>query len=170
MVHAAKIRTGPQLRELVREVAHSIHGYGNVIIMHSAAPLERDYCQRGLQAIAKYAASFPHGLGLMIMVSANEPPPDDATRQVIRDSYNEMKEVVIGGVLVVEGEGFVAAAKRSVMTLISSSSSRLFPMRVASTVNEGATKLANVLGARLDPTLTAEQIAAAAASVKSSPY
>jgi hypothetical protein len=170
MVHAAKIRPGPQLRELVREVAHSICAYGNIVIMHSAAPLEREFCQRGLQAILRHASAYPAGIGLLIMVSADEPPPSDATRQLIRDSYSAMKEVVVGGVLVLDGEGFVAAAKRSIMTLISGGMSQPFPMRVASTVSEGATKLSNMLGARLDPMIAPEQIVTAAAAVKNGSF
>jgi hypothetical protein len=84
----------------------------------------------------------------------------------LRSIYATLKSVIKGAVLVVEGEGFVASAKRSVITVFASSAAQPFPMKVAGTPAEGAAKIVKLLGPALDPRLNLASIADAISAVK----
>lgn len=103
---------------------------------------------------------------MMVMISAAEGPPDEEGRAAIQASYAGMKHSVRAGVLVVEGEGFAASAKRSIITLMTMSGAQPFPMKVAGNVLEGTQKIVTMLGAALAPGLNAQTLAAAAFSAR----
>jgi hypothetical protein len=163
----AEVRSVPELQELCRDGAHWSYGYGNIVIFCSTAEPDSSYCNRNAQATIEYARQHPSGLGMLVLIAADEPPPSEAGRRAIQASYVSMQSVIRAGVLVVEGEGFAAAAKRSAITLISMSSGLPFPMRVTRNPVEGAAKIVSMLGTRLDSRLTVQLVATAASSVKS---
>lgn len=139
---------------------------GNVLICYSGRTPVKSYLEGSVQAIRSYAKDYPQGLGMMVLIAEDEPPPDEDARRVILEARDGIKDCVRGSVLVVEGGGFAASAKRSVVAMFSLATSRPFPEKVAGNIQEGATKLANLLGPRLDPSLDAAAIAAAATSVR----
>jgi hypothetical protein len=154
------------VRELFRDPALLTCAYGNILICFSGQTPGKSYMDGSIQAILTYAKDYPAGLGLLVLISADEPPPDEQSRRVILATRGALKSCVCGSVLVVEGEGFAASAKRSVIAMFSLSSSQPFPSKVAGTISEGSAKLAKMLGSRLDPDLDAESIAAVATSVR----
>lgn len=158
--------SSPQLQELSRDDAHCACACGNVLVVYSKQEPTHEYCQRSARATLEYARAYPSGLGMLVIIAENEPPPSESARRAIIDCYAMIREVITCGVLVVEGEGFAASAKRSVITLISMTVSVPFPIKVAPDIVEGASKLAKLLGPRLDPRLDTHAIAAAAASTK----
>jgi hypothetical protein len=160
------LRSGPQLEELCRDVTHCSCAYGNVVVFYSAAEPDSTYCDRNAKAVIEYARNYPSGLGMLVLIAADEPPPSEASRRAIQQSYIDMQAVIRAGVLVVEGEGFAASAKRSVITLVNLSANLPFPMKVAGSVDEGAAKLVKMLGARLDPGLNLQLMAAAIEATK----
>jgi hypothetical protein len=165
-IQAAAVGEAPQLEELCRDATHVSCACGNVVIFYSTTEPDDHYCELNAQAVIAHAQNYPQGLGMLVLIAADEPPPREATRRAIRQSYIAMKHVVDAGVLVVEGEGFAAAAKRSVITLINTTTELPFPMRVAGTLAEGAAKLVQMLGPKLAPNLSMHLVAAAAAEVK----
>jgi hypothetical protein len=161
------IAEAPSIQELCRDATHCSCSCGNVVIFASAAEPDSAYCNRNASLVIDYARKYPAGLGMLVVIAADEPPPSKDARQAIRDSYIAMKDVVRAGVLIVEGEGFAAAAKRSVITLIQMSTSLPFSMSVAGNLDEGAAKLGKTLGLILDSGLTVQRIVEAAAAAKS---
>jgi hypothetical protein len=137
--------SAPQLEELSRGNHHVTFGYGNVIIAHSSASPDMRYLDSHVRETLRYGTRYPDGMGLLILIAPDEPPPNEAARKALRDCYTTLKRVIKAAVVVVEGEGFVASAKRSVITVFTSSTSQPFPIRVAGTAAEGASKLVKVL-------------------------
>ncbi|HTU60792.1 MAG TPA: hypothetical protein VMF89_20210 [Polyangiales bacterium] len=156
----------PLVRELFRNPALVTCACANVLICYSGRTPVKSYLEGSLQAIHLYAKDYPQGLGMMVLIAEDEPPPDDEGRRAIIATREALKHCVQGSVLVVEGEGFAASAKRSVVAMFSLASSRPFPEKVAGNIQEGAAKLAKLLGPRVDPSLDAALIAAAATSVR----
>lgn len=157
----------PAVQELYRGVAQVTCAIGNVVICLSEQTPDQSYLHGYAHAINDYASrNYPTGLGLLVLIAEDEPPPDDQARRAIHTSHIAIKGCMRVGVLVVEGEGFVASAKRSVIAMLSFSPSAAFPTKVAGNISEGATKLAKLLGPHLDPKLNAEIIATAAAQVR----
>ena len=103
---------------------------------------------------------------MLVLIAADDSPPSAAARQAIQASYVIMQEHVAAGVLVVEGEGFAASVKRSVIALINLRANLKFPLRVASNIPEGAALMVKMLGPRLAADLDAPSIAEAAAAVR----
>jgi hypothetical protein len=83
------------------------------------------------------AAKLPHGMGLMIVINAETRAPSDEAREYMKKMYPQLSGHVSALVRVVEGEGFVAAAKRSVITLIDLTLRLKCPTKVVGTVEEG---------------------------------
>lgn len=155
----------PPVRELYRNPALLTCACGNVLICFSGRTPSKSYLDGSTQAIRLHSKDYPQGLGMIVLISADEPPPDEESRRTIIATRDALKPYVCASVLVVEGEGFAASAKRSVVAMLTLASSP-FPSKVAGNVEEGATKLAKMLGARLDGALDATAIAAAANSVR----
>jgi hypothetical protein len=163
---AGEVESALQLEEICRDATHVSCAYGNIVLFYSTTEPDSQYCDLNARAVIAYAKRYPTGLGMLVLIAADEPPPGEASRRAIRDSYVAMKNVIDAGVLVVEGEGFAASAKRSVITLINTTTSLPFPMRVAGNVADGAAKLVRMLGPKLTPGLNVQLLAAAAAEVK----
>lgn len=160
MQPAHDVRNDPKLEEICRDVAHVSCGLGNIVIFYSRAEPSAEFCKLNSKLVVTYGRNYPAGLGMVVLIDADEPPPREAGRKAIRESYLVMGEVIKGGVLIVEGEGFAAAAKRSVITVITTTTNFPFPLRVAGDVQAGAEKMAKMLGKTLDARLTVPLIAA----------
>lgn len=152
--------------ELCRARAHITCAYGNIAVVYSAQSPEPAYCDRNAREIVAWGSRYPDGLGLMILISADEPPPDEPTRRALQASYITVQQTVRAAVHVVEGEGFIASAKRSVITLINISNSVSFPLKVASNVHEGVLKLSKLLGPGLSAGLDTEDFLQAVAAMR----
>ncbi|HET6333196.1 MAG TPA: hypothetical protein VFG30_08285 [Polyangiales bacterium] len=166
MQTVVEVESAPQLEELCRDATHVSCAYGNIVIFYSTVEPDSHYCDLNASSVIAYAKRYPAGLGMLVLIAADEPPPGEASRRAIRHSYVAMKDAIDAGVLVVEGEGFAASAKRSVITLINTTTSLPFPMRVAGNVADGAAKLVRMLGPKLAPGLNVQLVAAAATEVK----
>jgi hypothetical protein len=139
---------------------------GNVVICYSGQTPGKHYLEEAAQAILAYGKGYPSGMGLLILISADEPPPDEAARKAILDARLALKPCMCASVLVVEGEGFAASAKRSIIAMFNLAPSVPFPTKVAGNIAEGAAKLAKLLGPRLDPQVDVPAIVHAATGVR----
>lgn len=171
-MHAASLgsREIPAIQVLCRGTSQITCAIGNVIICGSQQTPEQRYLDDTNRAINAYGKTYATGLGMLVLIAADEPPPDDVARRAIHNSHLAMKGCVRLAVLVVEGEGFAASAKRSIIAMLSMSSTTAFPTKVAANIREGATKLAKLLGPYLAPQLDADVIAAAATQVRNGRY
>lgn len=156
----------PQIVELTRDREHITCAVGCVVIVYSGRTPDPGYLERSARAVNTWGEKFSGGLGMMVLISANEPPPDELARRAIHASYVAMQRSVRAAVHVVEGEGFMASAKRSVITVMNLTNCFGFPIKVVSTVSDGAVKLASLLGPSLTPGVDPERLAKAAIEVR----
>jgi hypothetical protein len=167
-VQAHNLRTAaPQIVELTRDREHITCAVGCIVIVYSGRTPDAAYLERSARAVNAWGAKYRDGLGMMVLISADEPPPDEPTRRAIHSSYDVMQRSVRAAVHVVEGEGFMASAKRSVITVMNLANSFSFPIKVVSTVPDGAAKLAALLGESLMAGLDPESVAHAAIQIRS---
>jgi hypothetical protein len=168
-VQARKLSVeAPQIVELSRDREHVTCALGCIVIVYSGRTPDPGYLERSARVVNTWAEKFPGGLGMMVLISANEPPPDELTRRAIHESYVAMRGSIRAAVHVVEGEGFLASAKRSVITVMNLTHSFGFPIKVVSTVSDGAVKLTSLLGPSLSPGIDPERVTSAAATVRAS--
>ncbi|HKP61884.1 MAG TPA: hypothetical protein VJV78_34370 [Polyangiales bacterium] len=102
----------------------------------------------------------------MILIPEAAKPPSEAGRQALRAGYTAMKSFMRAGVLILEGRGFAASAKRSAFTILSLAAPLPFPVKVASTPLDAATKLVEMLGPALDSQLDQQLLAASIEQVR----
>jgi hypothetical protein len=155
------------VEELCRGTAQVTCAVGNVVICLSDQTPDKAYLEAYARAINRYGERHPSGLGMLVLIAADEPPPDEQARRAIHASHIAVKGCVRLAVLIVEGTGFGASAKRSIIAMLSSlSPTAAFPTKVTGTIQEGAAKLAKLLGPHLDPQLNADTIAAAVTRIR----
>jgi len=123
---------------------------------------------RNASAMARLAPSYPAGLGALVMIPETAKPPSEASRSALRAGYTALKTYVRAVVLVIEGEGFAASAKRSVATLLNLTAPLPFPVKITGSASDASIQIVKLMGATLDPQLTAPLLAAAAVEARRS--
>jgi hypothetical protein len=155
-----------ELEELLCEAGQRYCALGNIGFISSAEDPSRAIIERGTHALQQTAKRYTEGLGLMVIVPEDAPPPSSDARAAIRDSYKALSSILRGLVIVLEGEGFVVATKRSVMTVINLATPLPYPNKVVASTDEAATILIGNLGPALDKRLTHRSIVTAASSLR----
>lgn len=129
---------------------------GNVVLFYSPADPSRRFLQRSVAALTRLAGKHPGGLGMLVLVPEQAPPPGEDTRRALLESYRELTRVVRGVVLVFEGSGFVASVKRSAAALLGMNLA--VPVKVAADMPEATPKLLKLLGPVLDARVTDQHL------------
>jgi hypothetical protein len=84
--------------------------------------------------------------GVFVLIDREHDPPDEAARGAMLRAISSLPTGCVGLALNLEGEGFVAAAKRSVTTLAIMTARRPVPMKVFSSGTAAASWLLSHLG------------------------
>ncbi|HTU57427.1 MAG TPA: hypothetical protein VMF89_03320 [Polyangiales bacterium] len=141
------------LTQLASNSQHCCFALGNIVVTRSLVPPDAAYLPEWTSAILRYGEDHPQGLGLLVLIDENAPPPPgELERSAIKAAYVAVRPVVRCAVQVVEGEGFAAAAKRSVLMIINLATAIGYPIRVTGNVAEATKVLHKLLG----PAMSAE--------------
>jgi hypothetical protein len=116
---------------------HVTGSLGNVLISFSKAEPTLSYLQNWLDVSTKLVAKHGHMVAINI-IDAMAKPPTDAVRDEINRLILLLSDGIVGIALVPEGTGFLAAAKRSALSMVTLISRRPFPIRVFGEVPEAA--------------------------------
>lgn len=101
---------------------------------------------RTLRTMEQIAERRPDGAGLLVILHEQAPPPDEAGRSFLIGNMERFSQAAAAHAHVVEGQGFIAAAKRSVITLMFAARRRRFPQKIFRTVDEAVPWLFHQLG------------------------
>jgi len=93
-----------------------------------------------------FAQAEQGGVGMFIIIRDQARPPSDSVRLLITRMFSEMESSLSGLAYVMEGGGFIAAAKRSALAVIMIAKRYKFPIRVFSNVAEAVPWLATTVG------------------------
>ena len=138
------------IEELASNSQHACCALGNIVVTRSLVPPDAAYLTRWIEAVTRHCKQHPEGIGLLVLIDRDAPPPAEAARVAIKDAYVRLRGMVHGGVQVVEGEGFAAAAKRSVLTIINLATDIGYPIRVAGNVTDATALLTKLLGKAME--------------------
>ena len=100
------------------------------------------------------------GVGIMVVIRADAKPPSEAVRKHIVRVAREFGPHVLAFAHVIEGEGFLAAAKRAAMTFIMTSARLGFPLKVFSNLREAMPWLLKTVGPALKENIRHDQLSA----------
>jgi hypothetical protein len=155
------------LVDLANTREHCCCALGNIVVTRSLSAPDDAYLKRWVSAVLDHGKKHPQGLGVLVLIDACAAPPGEAQRIAIKNAYVSLRGVVRGAVQVVKGEGFAAAAKRSLLTVINLATGIGYPIKVTGNVVEAASALRKVLGNALDPSVDATLLGEVAGSVRS---
>jgi hypothetical protein len=85
-------------------------------------------------------------MGVVIVINADARAPSEEARAHVKKTYPELTRTLAGMVRVIEGEGFIAAAKRSAVAIIDLAMRLQCPTKVVGNVQEGAMWIMRQMG------------------------
>jgi hypothetical protein len=132
-------------RLLYVDDVHCVGLFHDVLIMLSRGAPSLQFLQHSMRLIREAAKDAQTGLGLFIVISADAPPPPDDAREFFTRSTGELASTVGAMARVIEGEGFLAAAKRSAIAMVQLAARSPFPSKIFGTQAEGSAWLVQTL-------------------------
>jgi hypothetical protein len=134
---------------------HIVGTFANVVMSFSLAEPTRAYLDNWAVITKKLLLNYEHIAGINVIDSTAK-PPSDAIRVEINQLIATLSSRICGIAMVVEGTGFIAAAKRSAMSMVTLMSRPPMPIRIFGTVPDSGVWLTSQLRqfsnpAKLDP-------------------
>src|SRR5688572_31944567 len=120
--------------------------YANLIFGLESAEPSIAYIDGFHATIQKVVRERGQKVGMMVVIHSDAKPPSEHVRRHILRTAREFAPHVAAFAHVVEGEGFLAAAKRAAMALLMSTARFGFPLKVFNSVREGMPWLLSTLG------------------------
>ena len=138
---------GPlRLVELYLDGEHAVGNYGNIVVATSAATPRKALLDRYVSKVRSVKDAYPRGIGTLVIVASDEPPPDAEGRRAIYECNQALASLAMVAVYVIVGRGFVSAAKRGVITAMNMTARHGLPLRVVATAEEAFPVLKKDLG------------------------
>jgi hypothetical protein len=88
--------------------------------------------------MAQLKQNSPEGSAFITVLRADTPPPAEPARRLIKRVFSEFSRVVSAGAMVIEGEGFVAATFRSVLSMIALALRPNYPFKIFANLHDGS--------------------------------
>lgn len=98
------------------------------------------------------------GVGIMVVIRPDAKPPSEEVRKHIVRTAREFAPHVRAFAHVIEGEGFLSAAKRAAMTFIMTTARLGFPLKVFSNMREAMPWLLNTVGPAFTENIRHDQL------------
>jgi hypothetical protein len=105
------------------------------IVRDDPRPSILEYQQRWM---AQLKQNSPEGSVFITVLRADTPPPAEPARRLIKRVFSEFGQVVSAGAMVIEGEGFVAATFRSVLSMIALALRPNYPFKIFANLHDGS--------------------------------
>jgi hypothetical protein len=151
----------PTLHMLHMDPLHCIAMFHDLLLSISRGEPSLHFLQLAGRLIREQAERWPDKIGVMIVISADAPAPSEEARAHVRKAYPEFSRMLAGMVRVIEGEGFIAAAKRSAVAIIDLAMRLQCPTKVMGNVHEAGMWIMRQMGPADHRRYTALDIVAA---------
>jgi hypothetical protein len=132
--------------------------YSNLVFGLESADPSIAYIDGFNRTIQEIVRQSGRKVGMMVVIHADAKPPTDEVRRHIVRTARGFAPHVAAFAHVVEGEGFLAAAKRAAMTLLMSTARFGFPLKVFSNVREAMPWLLTTVGSEFPEQVRADQL------------
>ncbi|HVJ22082.1 MAG TPA: hypothetical protein VM686_42040 [Polyangiaceae bacterium] len=145
---------------------HVTGAVANVLVSFSVAEPSRPYLDNWGTSSKELVATYGQIVAMNI-IDSDAKPPSDAARVEINRLITTLSDKIVAIAIVPEGSGFLAAAKRSALSMITLMSRRPFPIRVFGDVAEASNWLISQLRSSSIPArLDMSTLATAAESIR----
>jgi hypothetical protein len=132
--------------------------FGNLILGLESAEPSIAYMDGFKSTLDDIMRAGAPGVGIMVVIRADAKPPSEVVRRHIVRTAREFAPHVRAFAHVVEGEGFLSAAKRAAMTFVMTSARFGFPLKVFSNVREAMPWLLTTVGSDLEEKIGHHQL------------
>ena len=145
-----------ELKVVYMDEVHCIANFMDIQISISRGEPGIAFLEQSIRLLRASAKEYPKGVGLLIVISADAPPPSEAAREHIKKGLIQLSGVLKGAARVIEGQGFTSAAKRSALSLLDLLLRMPYPTKIFGSTSEASVWLVQSLGAaphrRYNPT------------------
>jgi hypothetical protein len=148
----------PTLRTMFANERHCCAAYKNLLFSIENSEPTVQYIDATCQTVLELAREQGQQIGMMIVIRADSKPPDEKVRERIKSAVKIFGPHLLGFAHVVEGEGFLTAAKRAAMALLMATARFPFPIKVFRNVHEALPWLMNIAGDARPKGVTAGQL------------
>jgi hypothetical protein len=135
---ARHTKLGKRLCTMHQDLTQCIVTYENIVVTVENVAPDVAAIERLDAALTSVAGQSPRGIGLMVIIRSDAKPPNEETRARIKAVIPKLNRSLRAIAHVTEGEGFLAAAKRSVLTLMISAQGHGLPLKVFRQVQEAS--------------------------------
>jgi hypothetical protein len=115
-----------------------------IVVRDDPRPSILEHQQRWMAQLKK---NSPDGSVFIAVLRADTPPPAEPARKLIKRVFAEFAQVVSAGAMVIEGEGFVAATFRSVLSMIVLALRPNYPFKIFANLHDGTDWVLKYVGA-----------------------
>jgi hypothetical protein len=112
-----------------------VRGVLIIVVREDPRPSILEHQQRWMMHLKR---NSPDGSVFIAVLRADTPPPTEPARKLIRRVFAEFEQVVSAGAMVIEGEGFVAATFRSVLSMIVLALRPNYPFKIFANFYDGS--------------------------------
>jgi hypothetical protein len=106
-----------------------------IIVREDPRPSILEHQQRWMMHLKR---NSPEGSVFITVLRSDTPPPTEPARKLIKRVFSEFAQVVTAGAMVIEGEGFVAATFRSVLSMIVIALRPNYPFKIFANLHDGS--------------------------------
>jgi hypothetical protein len=145
------------------------HGYvvfGNLIFGLESTEPSIPYINGFNATVTNLIRAGHSGVGIMVVIRPDAKPPSEEVRKHIVRVAREFAPHVLAFAHVIEGEGFLAAAKRAAMTFIMTTARLGFPLKVFSNMREAMPWLLKTVGPAFKENIRHDQLSALVEDVR----
>jgi hypothetical protein len=146
---------------------HCVGAFHDVLIMLSRGAPSLEFLKHSMRLVGEAAKTAEHKLGLFVVISADAPPPSDEARAYFTRSTNELTSKVGAMARIIEGEGFLAGAKRSAIAVVQLAARATFPAKIFGNQTEAAAWMVQTLSQTAKRRYTSADLIAAARDLRS---
>jgi hypothetical protein len=139
-------RSTDELKLMHIDPVHCIGNFVDIQISISRGEPSIAFLEQSIRFLRASAKEYPQGVGLLIVISADAPPPSEAAREHIKKGLIQLSGVLRGAARVIEGQGFPSAAKRSALALLDLILRMPYPTKIFGSSSDAAVWLVQSLG------------------------
>lgn len=132
----------PELEISVADESYCIALWRNLVASAWSGTPTPTRVLRLREAIQTAVQRSPDGVFVVLRLGALLPIPEGEARSIVVETMRRFDKDLLGWIIVMEGEGFRAAAARTVASTVRLLARASFPMTITADVSEGASLIA----------------------------
>jgi Asp-tRNA(Asn)/Glu-tRNA(Gln) amidotransferase A subunit family amidase len=146
------------VRQVYADEMHRTVAFHNVTVSYSRDEPTAPFLNAWTDKVRELRRTYPKGIGVLIVIDSDAKPPSEEVRELVTKVLRDMGSSILGLAHVVEGRGFMAASKRSALSLVTLVARFPFPIKIFDAADLGIAWLLSRMGDAAAPEVTAPRL------------